>query len=204
MVKLQTLVLALVALTGATGCMDWWPELGLPAGKKPWAEWNPVQDMIDTPAIQDQEMRQENTPQATPGLRYPPPRTVDVHAHPYPFAPSDVEAADALVNPVAMTEDNLRYGKLEYETTCIVCHGPHGEGNGFIVPKFPQPPPLTSARVRGWSDGHIFHIISNGTGRMWSYKNQLKPMERWAVINYVRTLQRAKYPEPRDLERVTD
>ena len=59
-------------------------------------------------------------------------------------------------------------------------------------------PTLTSARARGYSDGRLYRIISHGFNRMWAYKSQLRPMERWAVVNYVRALQRAQNPEPWD------
>ena len=88
-----------------------------------------------------------------------------------------------------------------YDTTCVVCHGADGRGHGYVVPPYPQPPDLTAQRVRNWSDGQIYHVITDGQGRMWSYKSQLSQMERWAVVNYVRALQRAQYPEPQDLER---
>ncbi len=188
------LVCVLLLAIPTTGCLDWWPEFGIPAGKKPWGELNPIQDMHKTPAIKDQ----------APGMRYAPPGTIPQSFRPYPLQADQASLANTVKNPVAVTDSSLRYGKLMYETACIVCHGIDGKGMGYIVPKYPQPPDLTSARVRNWTDGDIFHVITHGQGRMWSYKSQLKPEERWATINYVRALQRAEYPEPQDLERITE
>lgn len=185
-------------------------EVGIPAdGNKPHAELNPVQGMHASPAFKDQEKQihydAANKEWTTGGMRLPVPKTVPDNYRPYPF-PADAEKAKVLKNPVAITEESLRYGKLMYETNCIVCHGPKGYGNGYVVgaEKYPTPPTLTSARVRNWEDGEIYHVITNGQGRMWSYKNNLYPVERWAVVNYVRALQRADYPEPQDLDRMRE
>lgn len=186
----------MLALMG-TGCDVWsaWPEIGMPAGKEPFGELNIVQylfySMNDSPAREDQEA----------GMKVPPAGAVATHQRVYPFSAMELEKAASLKNPVAITEESLKYGKLMYETTCIVCHGDSGKGDGPIIPKYPKPPTLLSSKLRNWTDGQIYHVISNGKGLMWSYKSQLKPMERWATVNYIRALQRADYPEPQDLER---
>ena len=189
---------ALVVLSLATsGCLDWWPEIGIPAsGSDPWGELNPIQGMHASPTIHDQEE----------GMLYPPAETVPISGTPSRVGVDATEIALDYANPVAITEESLRYGKLQYETTCVVCHGPAGLGNGFVVGegKYPAVPALTSARARGFSDAKLFQIITYGQGTMWSYKSQLKPLERWAVVNYVRALQRAEYPEPQDVERARD
>lgn len=191
--------LASLAASTLSGCMGWWPEVGLPAkGNETYAELNPMQEIVysmhDAPAMEDQEK----------GMRYLPPGTVADKHLPFPFRADEQAKANELVNPVKPTAANLAYGKMQYETTCIVCHGARGKGAGYVVPPYPQPPDLTSARARNFSDGHFYHVIVHGQGRMWSYKNQLDEMERWAVVNYIRALQRAENPEPADLERVTD
>lgn len=181
-----------------SGCLEWWPELGVQAGAQPWGELNPAQywfySMHDMPAIEDQE----------DGMRYPAAGTVPIEATSYTYGPADQQAASAVKNPVPITVDSLQYGRQMYNTTCVVCHGEDGKGAGYIVPPYPQPPDLTVSRARNFTDGHIYHIIINGQGRMWGYKSQLTEMERWAVVNYVRALQRAANPEPQDLERVTE
>jgi mono/diheme cytochrome c family protein len=195
--KSKAVVLIFAAMS-MTGCLEWWPEFDIQAGEQPFLELNPAQyiwySMHNSPAQTDQHE----------GQTYPPPNTLPEGYSRYPFAASEALKSATIENPIAPTADNLRYGKQMYDTTCIVCHGAEGTGKGYVVPPYPQPPDLTAQRVRNWSDGEIYHVIAHGQGRMWSYKSQLSQMERWAVVNYVRALQRAQYPEPQDLERTSE
>jgi hypothetical protein len=54
-----------------------------------------------------------------------------------------------------------------------------------------QPTDLTNDRVRGLSDGEIFDVISNGVRTMPSYAYQVPVEDRWAIIVWVRVLERA-------------
>ncbi|MGM0557154.1 MAG: c-type cytochrome [Myxococcota bacterium] len=193
-------VLCAVALL--SGCI----EVGIPAGEdQPWGELNPIQGMHSWPSFKAQEAQPQFDGKPD-SMRQPPPRTLPTGMVPYEYG-DDPEAAKQLANPVPITEDSLRYGQLAYETTCVVCHGDKGKGYGTVVGEgkvWPRPPSLTSSRLRQMKDGEIYHIISHGRGRMWSYKSQLYPLERWAVVNYVRVLQRADYPEPQDHELVSE
>ena len=47
-------------------------------------------------------------------------------------------------------------------------------------------------RIRKMAEGEIFNTISNGKGQMNTYADKLAPADRWAVIAYVRALQRAQ------------
>lgn len=177
-------------------------EIGLPADEDhTWGEMNPLQGMHDSPGYKDQEA-QPNFQGGPASMRVPAPGTVPTNFRPYVYGyDDDVDAAsEALQNPVAINADTLRYGKLAYETTCIVCHGDDGGGQGYVVgaDKYPEPPSLLTQRARNFSDGHIYHIITHGQARMWGYKNQLRTEERWAVVNYLRALQRSQFPEPQD------
>ena len=200
---IRLIVSTLPLLLLAAGCV----EVGIPAaGNEPHMELNPVQGMHAQPSYKDQEPQPmwTGTEWVYDRMRRPPQGTVSTTFRPPAAAVADPEVEAALENPVAITEASLRYGRLQYETACAVCHGPTGDGLGYVVGegKLENVPALTTDRVRQWDDARIYHIITYGQGRMWSYKNQLDPMERWAVINYIRALQRADYPEPADLERL--
>ena len=77
------------------------------------------------------------------------------------MGPSETEkAGKELNNPLARTKANLERGQKIFNTYCIVCHGPKGNGEGFIVPPYPRPPSLLSDKIRNYPDGSIFNIIT--------------------------------------------
>jgi mono/diheme cytochrome c family protein len=147
-------------------------------------------DMVYTPALKAQKEG---------SMRLPVKGTVPRDFEPYHY--TDVEAAGkGLKNPLQPTMTVLNRGKSIYNTYCIVCHGPNGEGDGYIVPKFPRPPSLQSDKIRNYPDGSIYHVISMGQNLMPSYASQIAPGDRWAAILYIRALQRAKHPTAEDLK----
>lgn len=177
---------------GLAGCY----EYGVPAGKdKPWAEINPVQDMFDVIAYKWQEPQYRSK-----SMRHPPEGTVTQNWRTRAMSvPAD--KVEQIENPVPVTEETLEYGQKLYNTTCVTCHGKKGHGNGYIIgeQKYPKPPvDLAVGNSVDWPDGRIYRLITHGRNAMGSYKSQLYPMERWAVVNYVRALQRAANPHPRD------
>ncbi|OIP36360.1 MAG: hypothetical protein AUK47_15205 [Deltaproteobacteria bacterium CG2_30_63_29] len=141
--------------------------------------------------------------------------------YPYPFIPTlpaDVEAAKLVTKETTdragaalaaagpdiappyrqpkPTTELLATGKKMFDTYCIVCHGEYGMGDGTVPTKgFPLPPSLLDQRARTLPDGGIFHIITTGQNAMPKYRNQLRPEERWGVVYYVRSLQKA-FPAP--------
>jgi len=132
--------------------------------------------------------------------RNPVPGTVPRGFTPYRFAQEDTVAAmRELSNPLPRTAEVLGRGQRVFMNTCVVCHGPAGDGNGYIVPVYPMPPSLLSEKVRAWPDSRIFHIITRGQNLMPSYASQILPEDRWAAVHYVRALQRAAHPTPADL-----
>lgn len=163
-------------------------------GNKPAYEYFP--HMMDTPAIKAQRQDEDGV-----AGRVPVPGTIPQGFEPYPYKGMDAATAGPnLHNPLKRNKATLLRGQKVFNTYCIVCHGPRGEGNGLIVPKFPMPPSLQSEKIRNWGDGNIFHVISNGQNLMGSYATQIAPQDRWAVIHYVRVLQRSLNPTEEDLK----
>jgi len=100
------------------------------------------------------------------------------------------------------TREVLHVGQKYFNIYCVVCHGPKGDGIGYVVPKGMQmPPSYLTGQTMHWSDGRIFYLMTRGRGNMSSYAAQLTPEQRWAVVHYIRTLQRAGNPTAADLER---
>lgn len=156
--------------------------------KPPW-EYMP--NMINNPAVKAYR---------EPG-RLPVQGTIPQNFSEYPYAKEEVDkAGNELKNPLLHTKENFARGEKAYNTYCIVCHGPKGLGDGYIVPKFPRPPTLLSDKVRDWSDGSIFHVITMGQNLMPSYQSQVQPQDRWAIILYLRAIQRSTKPTADDID----
>jgi mono/diheme cytochrome c family protein len=128
----------------------------------------------------------------------PPEHTVARGHRPYHFETVE-EAERSLVNPLARSEAVIHRGQKIFNTYCITCHGERGLGDGPVVNPFPIPKSLQSEDMLKWKDGHIFHVVTKGQGVMPSYAQQISPEDRWAVIHYVRALQRAEHPTDEDI-----
>jgi len=126
--------------------------------------------------------------------------TISRELIPYPYKDQPELAATNLINPLSYTKENLDLGKTKFDIYCSPCHGYFGEGDSRLRGQFPNPPSLHSEKVRGWSDGRIFHVITEGQNVMPSYSSQLSRQEKWAVILYIRTLQRALNAKESDLQ----
>jgi mono/diheme cytochrome c family protein len=95
--------------------------------------------------------------------------------------------------PVKLDRALLERGQERFHIYCSVCHGPGGNGDGMIVQRgFNRPPSYHSERLRAASVGHIFGVITRGFGAMPRFAPQIEPHDRWAIIAYVRTLQRSQ------------
>jgi len=123
---------------------------------------------------------------------------------PYAFE-GVVDTNEFYSNPLLPTKSVLALGQKKFLTFCSPCHGNYGEGVSRLHGFFPAGPTLHSARVIGFSDGKIYNIITNGqNGIMPSYAYQITRDERWAIINYIRVLQRAQNPKPTDFSAISE
>lgn len=98
----------------------------------------------------------------------------------------------------------LERGRDRFTIYCSVCHGGVGDGNG-ITKRYGMgaTPSFHDDRLRNLPDGEIFHVISNGRNTMLPYADKLSPDDRWAVVAYVRALQRAQQGTPADVADAT-
>jgi cbb3-type cytochrome c oxidase subunit II len=93
-----------------------------------------------------------------------------------------------LPNPYPTTAAGLLRGHRIYQSFCIGCHGPIGDGMGPAHP-YLNPPPFnfTTLKGREISGGILYYQIMNGiTGTAMPYfKRELESEKIWDVGNYV-------------------
>ncbi len=114
------------------------------------------------------------------------PRPVPVHA----VAQSDPARPPAPPRSLAL----LQRGRERYTIYCAPCHGTFGKGEGIVVQRgYPAPPSYHTERLRDAPDEHFYEVISQGYGVMYDYANRIAPADRWAIVAYVRALQRSQH-----------
>ena len=111
-----------------------------------------------------------------------------------------------LPNPYLTSPEGLARGHRIYQSFCIGCHGPVGDGMGPAQP-FLYPPPLnfTIVKDRGITGGILYYQIMNGiTGTAMPYfKKDLESEKIWDVGNYVAVTfigQTDAHAEPRGID----
>ena len=128
---------------------------------------------------------QESVDEANPGMNPFPKRSVPVPGT--TVVVKDLEAATKMTNPIPADEKSVAKGGKLFEIYCVPCHGKSGTGDGYVGAKLIlRPFDLTSERLQGLPDGHIFGMMTLGGAIMPVYANDLTPTERWHVVNYVR------------------
>ena len=96
----------------------------------------------------------------------------------------------SLYNPIAATPENIEAGKLQYERFCQHCHGEAGKGDGLVAKAYKGVPVYSSDALKTMNDGHIYHVITHGKGRMWPHGSQISSENRWKIVLYVHELQK--------------
>ena len=118
---------------------------------------------------------------------------------PYEYKGMPDSLLKAFVNPLPPTKDVIDRGKNRFDIYCSPCHGYYGKGDSRLRGQFPNPPTLHSEKVRNWKDYNIYHVITNGQNTMPSYERQVPRDDRWAIIHYLRVLQRSQNALDADL-----
>mgnify|MGYP006179810257 FL=1 len=99
-------------------------------------------------------------------------------------------SAALLKNPLAATPENIEAGKAQYERFCQHCHGEGGKGDGLVAKQYKGVPVYSSDALKDVNDGHIYHVITHGKGRMWPHASQISSENRWKIVLYVHELQK--------------
>ena len=103
-------------------------------------------------------------------------------------------------------ETSMQRGQERFGIYCMPCHGMVGEGDGVVSRRaealgqgWVPPTNLTLDYLRDQPVGELYNSITNGIRNMPAYGAQIKPEDRWAIILYLRALQRRAATSPRDL-----
>lgn len=96
--------------------------------------------------------------------------------------------------PVKVTPELIQRGRERFTINCAVCHGAVGMGNGIVtqyglvgVANFQD------KRLIEMPDGQIFNTITHGKNTMGAYGSNVTVEDRWAIISYLRALQRSQH-----------
>jgi mono/diheme cytochrome c family protein len=95
--------------------------------------------------------------------------------------------------PLPVTRELMERGQQRFNITCAMCHGPTAAGNGITKQYgLATVVSLQDERIRKMSDGEIFNTVTNGKNTMMAYGPNILVADRWAIIAYLRALQRSQ------------
>jgi len=135
------------------------------------------------------------------GMQRPPDGTVPRGFMPI-LAKTPEQGGKNLVNPLPVTKQVLEDGRNMFDIHCAVCHDKLGTGETWLDSTYVvQPANLQSSTLRDASDGFLYWVISNGFGTMPSYAADISQNDRWAIVRYIRSLQRSQDAPERDLKK---
>jgi mono/diheme cytochrome c family protein len=112
-----------------------------------------------------------------------------------------VDGAFVTTFPFPVDRETLYRGQERYEIYCSPCHGLSGYGNGMIEQRTEQMivPSLHQQRLRDAPEGLYFEVITNGYRYMYGYGTRISVEDRWAIIAYIRALQRSQQATLKDV-----
>ena len=105
--------------------------------------------------------------------------------------------------PFDLTRDFLYRGKERYDIFCQACHGATGDGQGIIMTGgygYVPAPTFHRTESRDMPAGEFYSAIANGIRTMPSYATQIKVEDRWAIVAYIRALQRSQNVPESEME----
>jgi mono/diheme cytochrome c family protein len=174
-------ITSVVALTGcARGC----------ASSRPPIHINPSMD--DQPKVLPQTASTFFNDGAS--MRQPVPGTVAIGGLKEDAAFFTGKGADdqfVATIPVTVDEALVERGRQRYVIYCQPCHDARGDGRGILFQRGNVPTAtFHQEKLLKYSDGQVFDVITNGVGLMPAYRWPIPPADRWAIVAYVRGLQR--------------
>ncbi|MFH0793158.1 MAG: cytochrome c [bacterium] len=109
--------------------------------------------------------------------------------------------------PFEVSDEVMNRGRQRYEIYCSVCHGLTGEGDGIVQKRVERltdvtwvpPPSYHTDTIRDRPVGHLFNTITNGIRTMPPYGPLIPVRDRWAIVAYIRALQRSQNARMEDV-----
>jgi mono/diheme cytochrome c family protein len=133
-----------------------------------------------------------------------------------PGSDPEAFARDVFIDkvPIDVTLPLVERGRERFNIYCAICHGRLGDGDGTVPLRgMTRPPSYHDDLSRGFQvrgvnlpltevpDGYVFEVISRGFGAMADYSAQVPLHDRWAIVAYVRALQKSQRPGAADVEK---
>ena len=182
--------IALTSLVACTGCVR-----GCTSSRPP-IQINPSMD--DQPKVRPQTASRFFYDGAS--MRQPVPGTVPIGGLKEDTAFFTGKGADGqfvatipVTVPVTGNEAVLERGQQRYVIYCQPCHDARGDGKGILFQRANVPTAsFHQDRILKYPDGQIFDVITNGVGLMAGYRWPIPPADRWAIVAYVRDLERKR------------
>ena len=107
------------------------------------------------------------------------------------------------VNPLPVTDRLMARGQNRFNIYCAPCHGPAGDGKSAVsklgMAVVADLHDTKTRRVVQQPDGQLFETITFGKNLMGAYGGIIPVEDRWAIIAYVRALQRSRLATTQDL-----
>jgi mono/diheme cytochrome c family protein len=105
-----------------------------------------------------------------------------------------------LPDEVEVSKATLDRGEERFNIYCSPCHGYDGNGHGIVPERVAIFGGSWEARnlakpeqgVVKMPNGQLYNTISNGFNTMMGYASQIPVADRWAIVLYVRALQRGQ------------
>ncbi|MBI4660055.1 MAG: cytochrome c [Verrucomicrobia bacterium] len=134
-------------------------------------------------------------------------RTPDNSVYPFHDTPVNTGLISGTTNfveviPFHLTEQLMERGRDRYQIYCSPCHGPLGDANGPVKKLgMATVANLHDKRILEMADGQIFYAITHGSPSqlMGPYAAQVSVEDRWAIVAYVRALQRSRLGDLEDV-----
>lgn len=101
-----------------------------------------------------------------------------------------VQAKSRFKKPWVSTPEMVAFGKEQFQSQCVSCHGATGHGDGAASAGL-NPKPRNFTQGEGWKNGRkpsqIFQTLTKGLGGMPSFASSPQDV-RWSLVHYVETL----------------